>query len=120
MAKLCELTRPVMRSTARLQRYRAPRMGCEEIQKLSSTDPLAEYRSTPLIRSVNVKGVLGDIQTDYDNFRHGRLPQVVLTPPLWRIDAVGGRPPHHKSPSHVRFRANRTSSRHRRMTSLTR
>jgi hypothetical protein len=53
-------------------------MGCEEIQKLYSTDPLAEYRSTPLIRSVNVKDVLGDIQTDYDNFRHARLPQVVL------------------------------------------
>ena len=53
-------------------------MRCEEIQKLSSTDPLAEYRSTPLIRSVNVKDVLGDVQTDYDNFRHGRLPRVVL------------------------------------------
>jgi transposase len=38
--------------------------------------------------------VLGDIQTDYDNFRHGRLPQVVSTPSLWHIDAVGGRPPH--------------------------
>src|SRR5262245_11572339 len=78
MAKLCELTAPVMRSTTCLQRYRAPRMGCEEIQKLSSTDPLAEYRSTPLIRSVNVKDVLGDIQTDYGNFRYGRLPQAVL------------------------------------------
>jgi hypothetical protein len=78
MAKLGELAGPVMRSTTRLQRYRATRMGCEEIQKLSSTDPLAEYRSTPLIRSVNVKDVLGDVQTDYDNFRHGRLPQVVL------------------------------------------
>jgi hypothetical protein len=68
MAKLGELTGPVMRSTTRLQRYRATRMGCKEIQKLCSTDPLAEYRSTPLIRSVNVKDVLGDIQTDYDNF----------------------------------------------------
>jgi hypothetical protein len=49
-------------------------MGCEEIQQLSSTDPLAQYRSTALISSMNVKDVLGDIQTDYDNFRHGRLP----------------------------------------------
>jgi hypothetical protein len=40
---------PVMRSTTCLQRYRATRMGCEEVQKLSSTDPLAEYRATPLI-----------------------------------------------------------------------
>ena len=61
-----------------LQRYRAIRLRCKEIQQLSSTDPLAEYHSTPLIRSVNMKDVLGDIQTDYDNFRHGRLPQVVL------------------------------------------
>jgi hypothetical protein len=29
-------------------------------------------------RSVNVQDVLGDIQTAYDNFRHGRLPQVGL------------------------------------------
>jgi hypothetical protein len=67
-----------MRSTTCLQRYRPIRLRCEEIQQLSSTDPLAEYRSTPLIRSVNVKDVLGDIQTDCDNFRHGRLPQAVL------------------------------------------
>jgi hypothetical protein len=75
MAKLGELPGPVMRSTTCLQRYPATWLGCEEIQKLSSTDPLAEYRSTPLIRSLNVKDVLGDIQTDYDNLRHGRLPQ---------------------------------------------
>jgi len=53
-------------------------MGWQKSKKLSSTDPLAEYHSTPLIRSVNMKDVLGDIHTDYDNFRHGRLPQVVL------------------------------------------
>jgi len=67
MAKLGELTGPVMRSTTCLQRYRATRLGCEEIQQLSSADPLAEYCSTPLIRSVNVKNMLGDIETDYDN-----------------------------------------------------
>jgi hypothetical protein len=79
MAKLGELTGPVMRL------HRMPpalpcnsRMGCEEIQKLSSTNPL-EYRSTPLIRSVNVKDILGDIQTDYE---------WCSTPPLWHIDAM--------------------------------
>jgi hypothetical protein len=50
-----------------LQRYRATRLGRKEIQQLSSTDPLAEYCSTPLIRSVRVENLLGDIQTDYDN-----------------------------------------------------
>jgi len=56
-----------MRSTTRLQCHRATRLGCEEIQQLSSTDPLAEYYSTPLIRSVSVKNMLRDIQTDYAN-----------------------------------------------------
>jgi hypothetical protein len=78
-------------------------MGCEEIQKLSSTDPSAEYRSTPLIRSVNVKDVLGDIQTDYDNFRHGRLPQVVLNTSTLAHRCRRGRPPHHKIQPNVRF-----------------
>ena len=67
MAKLRELTSPVMGSTTCLQRYLATRLRCEEIQQFSSADPLAEQRSTTLIRSVNVKNVLGDIQTDYDN-----------------------------------------------------
>jgi hypothetical protein len=67
MAKLGELTGPVMCSTTCLQRDHAPRLGCEEIQQLSSADPLAQYRSTPLIGSVRVKNMLGDIQTDYAN-----------------------------------------------------
>ncbi|MET4448970.1 hypothetical protein ABIB75_007282 [Bradyrhizobium sp. GM2.2] len=68
MAKLDQLTRPVMCSTTCLQRYRATRLRREEIQQLSWADPLAEHRSTPPIRSVNAKNVLGDIQTDCDNF----------------------------------------------------
>jgi hypothetical protein len=67
MAKLGELTGPVMCSATCLQRYRATRLGCEEIQKFSSADPLAEYRSTPLVRSVSVKNVPGNTQTNYDN-----------------------------------------------------
>ena len=67
MAKLGELASPVMRSTTRLKRYSATRLRREEVQKLSSADPLAEYRSTTLIRSVSLKNVLGNIQTDYDN-----------------------------------------------------
>ena len=56
-----------MRSATRLQRYHATRLGREEIQQLSSADPLAEQRSTPLIRSVRVKNMLSDIQTDCAN-----------------------------------------------------
>jgi hypothetical protein len=67
MAKLGELTGPVMCSATCLQRYRAARLGCKEIQQFSSTDLLGEYRSTPLISSVSMKNVLGDIQSNYDN-----------------------------------------------------
>jgi hypothetical protein len=67
MAKLGELTGPVMCSTTCLQRYGATRLGCEEIQQLSSADPLAEDPSPPSVRSVGVKNMLGDIQTDCGN-----------------------------------------------------
>jgi hypothetical protein len=67
MAKLRELTGPGDALHHCLQRNRATRLRREEIQQLSSADPLAEYRSTPLICSVRVKNVLGDIQTDYGN-----------------------------------------------------
>ena len=61
MAKLGELTGPVMGSTTCLQHHRAIRLGCEKIQQLSSANLLAEYRSTSLIHSMSVKNVLGDI-----------------------------------------------------------
>ena len=49
------------RSNTRLQhRHRTTRLGCEEIQQHSLADPLAEYCSTPLIRSVSVKYMLRD------------------------------------------------------------
>src|SRR5262249_45835713 len=85
-----------MRSTTCLQRYRATRMGREEIQQLSPRDPLAEYRSTPPIHSVSMKNILGDIQTDYDSLRHGPLPQVVLNTSTLAHQCRRGRPPHHK------------------------
>src|ERR1041385_8244339 len=49
VAKLDELTGPVMSPATRLQRHQAARLSCEEIQQLSSADPLAEYRSPPVI-----------------------------------------------------------------------
>jgi hypothetical protein len=55
VAKRGELTGLVMCSTTCVQRYRATRLGRKEIQQLSSADPLAEYRSTPLVHSVSVK-----------------------------------------------------------------
>ncbi|MGY4474506.1 hypothetical protein ACVILL_001920 [Bradyrhizobium sp. USDA 3364] len=74
MAKLRELTRPVMGSATCLQSHRATRLGREEIQQLSSADPFAEYNSPVPVRSMSVENMLGDVQTDYANFGHGRLP----------------------------------------------
>jgi hypothetical protein len=56
-----------MGSAPCLQRYRATRLGCEEIQQLPSADPLAEYRSPPAVRFMSVENMLGDIETDCDN-----------------------------------------------------
>jgi hypothetical protein len=55
------------RSALASKRYSATWLRPEEIQQLSSADPLAEYRVTPLIRPVSLKNMLGDIQTDRDN-----------------------------------------------------
>ena len=77
-----------------LQRYRAIRLRCGEIQQFSSTDPLAEYHSTPLIRSVNMKDVLGDIQTDYDNSHTDASLKWCSTPPLWHIEPRRASTPH--------------------------
>ena len=35
--------------------------------RASSADPFAQYRSTPFIRSVSVKNMFSDIQTNYAN-----------------------------------------------------
>ena len=56
---------------------------------------LAEHNMSQCVRAMRLKSLLRDVQTDCANLCHGRLLQVVsLTPPLWHLDAVGGRPPH--------------------------
>jgi len=67
MPKMGELASPVMRSTTRLKRYSATWLRREEIQKLSSADPLAEKRSPPVVHSMCVENMFSDIQTDCDN-----------------------------------------------------
>jgi hypothetical protein len=67
VTELDELPSPVMSSATRFERDGATRLRREEIQQLCSANPPTEHRSTTLIRPVNVKNVLGDIQTDCDN-----------------------------------------------------
>src|SRR5215471_2783436 len=48
------------------------------------------------INPVDLKNVLRQIQPNHANLVHGRLPCLVESiSPVWHIDAVGGRPPHH-------------------------
>jgi len=47
-------------------------MGREEIQKLPRTDPLAEYRSAPIIRFVTADDLVGHIQMPAARLAAGR------------------------------------------------
>jgi len=67
MPNLGELASPVMRSTTRLKRYSATWLRREEVQKLSSADPLAEKRSPLVVHSMCVENMFSDIPTDCDN-----------------------------------------------------
>jgi hypothetical protein len=68
MAKFGKPASPVMSPATCFQRYRTTRLGGEEIQQLSSADPLAEYRSPSVVHSMGVENVFSDIETDCDNF----------------------------------------------------
>jgi hypothetical protein len=93
MAKLADLARPVMGRAARFHRDRArPEFG-EELQNLPALELLAQDAPAGRIGAVNLKNLLGQVQTDYANLAHGWLPSSVsyLTP-FWHFDAVEGEP----------------------------
>jgi hypothetical protein len=90
MPKLGELASPVMRSTTRLKRYSATRLRREEVQKLSSADPLAEKRSPLVVHSMCVENMFSDIQTQVVTFDTDASLKWCSNTPLWHIDAVGG------------------------------
>src|SRR5580765_5886518 len=46
----------------------------------------------PHCQPMELKDVLGEIESDGANLVHERLLEWALTPPLWHADAVGGRP----------------------------
>jgi hypothetical protein len=73
-----KLARPVMGAAACFERYQATRVADEEGEQLAARQPTAKHCASGRIRAVRVKNVLGYIQTDCGNFRHGRLPQVVF------------------------------------------
>jgi hypothetical protein len=63
----------MVRSPTGFQRDRTTLVPSKELKELPSADLAAEQRPPARIRAVRMKNILRDIQTDYANFRHGRL-----------------------------------------------
>jgi hypothetical protein len=68
----------MMRAAARLECHHAGRLTGEKVEQFAPFELATENHRTALISAMRMKNVLGDIQTDCDNLRHGRLPQVVF------------------------------------------
>src|SRR5262245_65025707 len=70
------------------------RQGGKSAKKLKnsrSTNTLADDHSAICINAVNLKQILGDIQTDRANLAHGRFPSMWLRfdpTTLWHFDAA--------------------------------
>ncbi len=64
MADLRKLAAPVMRTSARLERYNAAWLFCEKVEQPGPTDLLAEKHIATLISTMRVKNILCDIKTN--------------------------------------------------------
>src|SRR4029077_16847911 len=90
-----DLPTPMMGAPAGFQSHNTVRLRGQKRQYLASSHLLAEHFVPRAIRPMRLENSLGDIQSDHANLSHGRSSlKWVLTPSLWHIDAVGGRPPH--------------------------
>src|SRR4051794_16005362 len=90
VAELGDLAPPVMGARTSLQGHRAGRKCCEERQKLGAAQLLAKDNSSRAVGSVQLKEVLGEIQSDGAHLVHGRLLEWPATPSLWHTTAAGG------------------------------
>src|SRR5215471_10562910 len=73
MAKLADLTRPVVSTATGFHRHDARWPTSEKRKHLLAPQPLAEYHLARRICSVCLKHSLRQVQTDRASFRHGRL-----------------------------------------------
>src|SRR3954471_3556538 len=94
MTELGDLTAPIMSAATRLHGHRAGRQRGQERKQLAAAQPLAKHNSSRAVGPMQLKDVLGEIESDGANLVHGRLLEWALTPPLWHAGAVGGRPSH--------------------------
>src|SRR3954454_12697797 len=92
MTELGDLAPPIVSAATRLHGDRAGRQRCQERKQLAPAQLLAKDHRARAVGPMELKHVLGEIQSDGANLVHGRLLEWALTPPLWHPDAVGGRP----------------------------
>ena len=90
MAELGDLASPKVSAATRFQGHRAGREGCQERENLATAQLLAKDHGARAVSPMELKDVLGEIESDGANLVHGRLLEWALTPPLWHAEAVGG------------------------------
>src|SRR3954466_6802361 len=61
-----------------------------EREQLAAAQLLAKHNSSRAVGSVQLKDVLGEIQSDGAHLVHGRLLEWPATPSLWHTTAAGG------------------------------
>src|SRR5262245_66501509 len=96
MPERLQLTRPVMRATARLHPNQARREIREEARHLRALKLLPEQHLAPLVHTVDLKHVLCQVDAYRFNLHVGRPPSVSgeYPSPLWHIDAARSRGVH--------------------------
>jgi hypothetical protein len=88
--------RPVVRAATSFNTHHAGGKLRKELLHRATPKLTLQHNASQSIYPVNLEHVLRQIQTNRANLVHGRLPCLVeSTSPVWHIDAVGGRPPHH-------------------------
>src|SRR5205814_7989092 len=68
---------PVVRTATGLNAYRAGRQLCKELLHGAAPKLTPQHNTSRCINPVNLEHVLRQIQTNYANLAHGRLPCLV-------------------------------------------
>src|SRR5215831_19697054 len=98
----------MMRGRTRLNADQAGPRSCEELQHLGARHTLADHHRARSINAVNLKHRFRNIETNRDNFAHGRLPSLwfaLTQPPFGTSMPQSGRRPQHQEPTFLGCRA---------------
>ena len=90
VAELGDLAPPLMSAATGLHGDRAGRERCQECQKLAAAQLLAKHNSSRAVGPMELKHVLGEIQSDGAHLVHGSLLEWSSIPPLWHTEAIRG------------------------------